>query len=222
MIDNNPHDADTTNSAAFPRTPEAHQRAVSTILDARWVPPGYQLLIRNHDLGLEVFANLDRPVAIAYAGKRRKCDWHYTFSSRERLEKRVSDYVDAQLEAARVRRERKQKRVGFRHTLKVGDVLVCTWGYEQTNVDFYEVTRLVGHARVMVEARPISQLSNETDTDRGFCVPLPGQYIGRAKRYRVAEGNRIKVESFAYARPAEYDEKDGERTYKPVRWTSYA
>lgn len=39
--------------------------------------------------------------------------------------------------------------------VKVGDMFVCSWGWEQTNVDFFQVVALVGRSSVRVrEVRP--------------------------------------------------------------------
>ena len=40
--------------------------------------------------------------------------------------------------------------------LKLGDIFVSSWGYEQTNVDFYKVTRLT---KAMIELSPIPAVS---------------------------------------------------------------
>lgn len=48
----------------------------------------------------------------------------------------------------------------FDFDVKVGDLFYCSWGYEQTNVDFFQVVALVGTKSVRVkEVRPI--LTNE-------------------------------------------------------------
>jgi len=39
--------------------------------------------------------------------------------------------------------ENRKKAKAFRHTLKVGSILYTSWGYDQTNVDFFQVTKLL-------------------------------------------------------------------------------
>ena len=46
------------------------------------------------------------------------------------------------------------------HSLKVGDILVASWGYEQTNVDFYQVVALKG--KTMVTVKECFLEANET------------------------------------------------------------
>lgn len=44
-------------------------------------------------------------------------------------------------------------------TIKVGDVISSSWGYDQTNVDFYKV---VGLTKTMVKLRKLKQTTTES------------------------------------------------------------
>lgn len=62
-----------------------------------------------------------------------------------------------------------------------GAILVSTWGYDQTNVDFYQVTRTSDHS---IWARPIGQVTI-TETRAGAAVmPVPSQFTGKEFRRR--------------------------------------
>jgi hypothetical protein len=66
------------------------------------------------------------------------------------IEKRIKlekESSDRRIENARQRRE---ERKSFKHTLKEGDILSCSWGYDQTNVDFYQVTKVVSDKTVKI------------------------------------------------------------------------
>jgi len=66
--------------------------------------------------------------------------------------------------------------------VKIGDVFVDSWGYDQTNVDFYEVTRATA---AMIELTPIA---SKTVEDTGWAsarvAPVPGAYTGAAKNLK--------------------------------------
>jgi hypothetical protein len=157
---------------------------------------------------------------MGFYGKAEKPSFHHSFRSVERRTQFVSEWF-ASIEQTDARKaERKANRKAFRHTLKVGDVLRSSWGYDQTNIDYYEVTALVGEH--MIEAREIGAESSETGFMQGKCVPTPGNYTGPAKRYRPTEGNAVKVRSFAWARPVAYREVAGARVYSTDHWTAYA
>lgn len=48
--------------------------------------------------------------------------------------------------------------------IKVGDVFYESWGYEQTNIDFWQVTALKGKTQIVLHA-----ISSKTVKDIGFC-----------------------------------------------------
>ena len=85
-----------------------------------------------------------KPAAMAFAGKAIKPTWHYTFGTEAHRERRVTEFF-AGLRAhrdmvAKHRQERNQP-----HTLKVGAVITNSWGYDQTNVDWYAVVQVSAH-----------------------------------------------------------------------------
>lgn len=162
-----------------------------------------------------------KPAALGFSGKRQKPDFRYYFGDEERRDRYVSEWFDDRAKVEAMRRERQDKRKAFQHTLKVGDVLVNSWGYDQTNIDYFEVTAVVG--KRMVEIREIGSQSNETLFMQGDSVPAPGHYIGEPMRKLVQEGNAVKIHSWgSYARPLPYQEVAGTRVYAKSHWTAYA
>jgi len=58
---------------------------------------------------------------------------------------------------------------------KAGDMLKMSWGYDQTNVDFFEVTRVIGKA--MIEIRKVvSKVVRGAGSPAEYVVPVPGEY----------------------------------------------
>jgi hypothetical protein len=108
------------------------------------------------------------------------------------------------------------------HKLTVGAILRSSWGYDQTNVDYYQVTALVGST--MVEVREIGCQSEETGWLSGKCVPAPGSFIGEPARYRVSpQGDSIRIASYASAYlMAPVAEVAGVKMYGADSWSSYA
>lgn len=88
------------------------------------------------------------------------------------------------------------------HPLIVGDVLESSWGYEQTNVDFYQVIRATPKTVVL---RPISAHRELGETFGHYSVvPNIDQFIGDASRYKVrmmGEEPYVMIKSFAIAKP---------------------
>ena len=94
------------------------------------------------------------------------------------------------------------------HTLKVDDVLYSSWGYDQTNINFYQVTKLVG--KTMVELRAIAQTTEETGMMSGHTKCHPGQFKANPIRRKVnmTYGSpSVAICSFEFASLADVDKE---------------
>jgi hypothetical protein len=85
----------------------------------------------------------------------------------------------------------------------VGDILVSSWGYEQTNIDFYRVTKVT---KASVSVVLLSSVSNRSDWGGGTKTPGT-ESIGSVKTHRFnlrktwdgKESYSIKLNSYSYA-----------------------
>lgn len=72
-----------------------------------------------------------------------------------------------------------------KHSFKVGDILYSSWGYDQTNIDLYQITELNGAS--MVTLKPVYLEIKEDQRDgaralsRSVSFKLPSE--GGAVRY---------------------------------------
>jgi hypothetical protein len=81
---------------------------------------------------------------------------------------------------ANVKEQRKARRDAIVNPYKVGDILSVSWGYEQTNVDFYEVVRVTPKAIVIQQIR--SKTVRDIAWAQGEVMPCPREYIGSEER----------------------------------------
>ena len=73
------------------------------------------------------------------------------------------------LEGNKKTTENKSTTKANKYGVKVGDIFSASWGYEQTNVDFFQVVALVGESSVRVrevcpeilESSPVSSMSED-------------------------------------------------------------
>jgi hypothetical protein len=72
-------------------------------------------------------------------------------------------------------------------TAKVGDVLYTSWGYEQSNVDFYEVVAVSGQMATVREIQ--KRVVDRGQYDNGI-IGDRGAYVGPPKRVRVQKSYR--------------------------------
>lgn len=164
----------------------------------------------------------DSPIctAVGFFGKASAPSFNYSFRSPEKRAKYVAEWFDSMAAVEASRAKRKAERYAFRHTLKVGDILSSSWGYDQTNTEFWQVTALIGD--VMVELREIAQEREDTGYLCGRCTPVPGSFIGKPLRKRVQEGNNVRVHSCALAHPVTTHEVAGVKVADSHYWSSYA
>jgi len=88
-------------------------------------------------------------------------------------------------------------------SVDVGQIFVCSWGYGQTNVDYYKVIEVLNKSVVIA---PIGQTRNYTGSMQGECVPEPTR-VGtkrmtkRINSYNTKDGDKVflKINSFSTA-----------------------
>ena len=160
------------------------------------------------------------PCARAFNGKATKSAFRFRFRSAELRAAHCNDWADGVMRDQARTAERRAER-NAPHALAVGDVLMSMWGYEQTNVDYYEVTEL--HGRSQVTLRQIARRSEATGDMQGDYVPVPGQFIGEPSRHRVdGAHNAVRLSSFERASKIEpLAVVNGVRLWPVDHWTAY-
>jgi hypothetical protein len=131
-----------------------------------------------------------QPCAIGYVGTAGRPAFHHLFNSSESRDKFLTHWLAGQ----RATLERKVQRLAERknavHDLVEGDIVYSCWGYEQTNIDFYQVVRVVSPKTVQV--RQVAQQTEETGFMSGKTTPIKDAFIEDAPAMaRRAEGSRV-------------------------------
>lgn len=85
------------------------------------------------------------------------------------------------------------------HTITTGTILVSRWGYGQTNVDFYQVTRTTDKT---VWFRPLKSQSiiKNQHAQTYWCHPVLSHWAGQERRVKN-RGDHIQISSYQFARP---------------------
>lgn len=110
----------------------------------------YEIKLNTNFNSLEVYFEGKPAEAIRTALKALKMRWNpkkgcwYGFANREEIDK-VCKGEKVTAKAPATKKEKKNK-----FGVKVGDYFSITWGYEQTNVDFFQVIALVGETSVRI------------------------------------------------------------------------
>lgn len=156
-----------------------------------------------------------KPTACGYAGRALKPAFRFYFGD----DKKRAEYV-ANWMRERVNRQQ-ESRANNKRALEVGDVLRASWGYDQTNIDYYLVTKLIG--KTSVEIVEIGQKTVEHKIGmQGKCIPDPEKIIGSPMKKR-ANGESVKINSYCYAyKKTPEDITNGVKVYNADTWTAYA
>jgi len=160
---------------------------------------------------------VDRSIYVITTRSDRMTNGGRTATTRDRAQ--AISYAQRQIKNLQVyeelkqqrRAEDKEKAAAARAAMKPGDILVTCWGYDQTNVEFYEVLRVKGS---MATVREVAQERRETGYMSGDCVPVPGRYLERSEELTRRIGPYgLKIKNYITARPW-----DGTARH----WTGYA
>lgn len=139
----------------------------------RWVPEGAKA-VEGEGVVVYLYENRrGQPSAVCYGGKRTKPDYNYCYMTAEARDKRVAETLAAYAErAARKAAEKAARKAATAkgNPLKVGDLLSASWGYEQTNVDYYQVVKTT---KRMVWLRKVAGETVEGSEGRDCCRLRP-------------------------------------------------
>lgn len=164
--------------------------------------------------------------AIGFVGKANKPAFNYTFRKPERREEHIREFFTNYRDRLARKAAVKSARVAWVPTYKVGDIFRTCWGYEQTNVEYFEIIEIKGKHAIL---REICQESVETGWLQGKCAPLPGQFA--APRYagddrgqpirRLMQEHGIKIDDVRTAWLVKGDIVGGVRVIQPSSWSAY-
>jgi len=140
--------------------------------------------------------NTTKPVVQIWQGKQSKPFVHYSYTDIESAEKSISGYKkrarDRYESVEEAKTAKKQALSNFKSSFTKGTILTASWGYDQTNVDFYEVIDVKGRT---VEIQEIGQNFTEEAFMSGHTVPDVNRKIGTPLKKRIcvtAYGNGVK------------------------------
>lgn len=194
----------------------------------RYVPQGYELAFNHDNLGIQVYFNdTNGCYGLCFVGRAVKPTWHYRFKNAEQRQKQVSETFERiqSWKDAKAARKAKAAEAQANHGVKVGDVFRSSWGYDQTNVDYYQVVAIGNKTATFCK---IAQLSESDGFLQGNCVPAPNQFIGKPFKKLIQKSSAessayIKIYSFANAYKIEPVAVVADKPiYESSHWTAYA
>jgi len=120
---------------------------------------------------------------MGFHGKRRKYDFFFRYPTQEKALAKVNSHfenVEASEAAKKTRRQEKSKIAHERPA--IGTVLYTCWGYDQTNIDWYQITGYKG--KTMVIVREIAEVRKATHDMQGNTAPIMDDFISEPRAYK--------------------------------------
>ena len=142
---------------------------------------------------------------IGYTGKSAKHNAFYRYRSIQQRDEAIGTYLKQVKSIADYREQRKTNKVLQSNPVKPSDVFYTSWGYDQTNVEFYQVTEVKG---LFVWIRQIR--GSHVEGSEGFMcanvVAVPDSFVENAetikKRVLTYDGGKsvyLKISDSANA-----------------------
>jgi len=182
----------------------------------RYIPAGSREVPHPDNLGVAFVRDTPygptqklRFEVIAYTGRARRHTFFETHTSAESRDRRVKGFFDGLSARATAMRQAREGRTRP-HTLKAGDILHHSWGYEQTNCDYYQVLSATAHSAI---SREIVAATVEGSTySHGMAdmrVPVKDAFCGEPVTVRINGYNQVAASkgSFSYGCVSRWDGK---------------
>ena len=155
------------------------------------------------DIKLEVITSIRRgsPLLIIFKGRSKKAIEYTRFQSMERRTEYAVKFILKEEKRLADKKAKSEEKKAWQHNVKVGDFFYSSWGYDQTNVNFYQVLALIGKKSVVI--REVNIKVTETKGTCDYVVPIPGDFRKENEfTKRISLGNRI---SFDYRSASLWD-----------------
>lgn len=135
---------------------------------------------------------------LVFKGKAVKPIVHTSYPTAVRRDESLAHLVAGTMDALREKAQRKANEAteaaALLATIKVGDIWSCSWGYDQTNVDFYVVVKVTGK---MVHLREIASRS----TGDSSVAPDPTRFVSSEIHARKVVHGGCSLKSYMWAHP---------------------
>lgn len=141
-----------------------------------------------------------KPCLAIWKGKQSKpfINFSYVFlDHRNTTIKKEKEMADLRFEQ---KEQKKAERKAFTPDLNVGDIYVDSWGYEQTQVDFYQIIEVVGKHTAVFQAIASETVDGSQGHDCDQVVAVKDAFVENSEPFkkRVTK-HGIKINSFSNA-----------------------
>jgi hypothetical protein len=135
--------------------------------------------------------------AMVFAGKRSKYDKYYSFKTAERRDEYVKQYFEDIADSYESKKKYAEKKKAMaaenQDKYKVGEILYSSWGYDQTNINFYQIVK---KTKSMITIEEIGKEYLDTKgASEDLVKPVKNAFIGKEMRKKVGPYG-VSISSF--------------------------
>ncbi len=134
-----------------------------------------------------------KPMMMVWRGKQKNPFSNYYYQSLEKREESMNTLKVRADEMAEYKEKKKEEKKAFTPDFEVGDIFYTSWGYEQTNVEFYQVIeKPTKHYAI------IQEIAGNTETlghDYGRRTEIKDSFLDKEPIRRKVGQHGIRISS---------------------------
>lgn len=136
----------------------------------------------------------DKYLAQAFMPKGKRHVFFYSYRTQAQRDKRLQDFFASAREHKIIIAQRRVER-SQPCRLELGTVMTGSWGYDQTNVEAWQVVKIVGKNTVQLRAVKCTQLDSASGHSMScYLIPCPNEFSGaEIVTRRVQYGHNVLI-----------------------------
>ena len=178
--------------------------------------------VYNTELGRAYTTDEPTITLLTYIGKALKPDLHYRYINIEQRDARLNSWINGREETARFKQEMRAGRKVTDNPFKPDDIFHHSWGYDQTQCDFYQVVEVRGLSLIL---RPIA--SRAVEGSEGFMsesrLAVKDAFIDKCSHALTKYSSDITPENPTITKRVRCHTYNGKKSYfisTPYGWCS--
>ena len=213
-------------AASTPDTPVAVSSAADAPRHPRNIVPDNGLHVVEDSFEAWTFTSGARFSFVMYLGKSAKPWKYYGYSTEAKRDDGFNRHAQEarSIGLSKANRKAESKSQAEKpHGLQVGDVVRSSWGYDQTNVNHYQIIKVIG--KRTVEVRKLAEHEQSTGDMSGRVAPVHGEFVGEVMRRQVDRSGQVNILQAAYGRASKIEPLaivHGVRCYSATNYSSWA
>jgi hypothetical protein len=136
-------------------------------------------------------------VALGYAGTSKKSAFHNSHRTEEVRDRQVKEFFAGLESSAKLKADYKAER-SKPHTVNVGDIIHHSWGWEQTQCDYYQVLSVTAHGATIQAIDSETVPGSDTGGMSDRRLPIKDQFVRRCGSGPVEEPLKVRIDGRNY------------------------